>query len=104
MKHPIHKLFRRAALSLTLLVFGALQMVEAKPQRAPQKIQVALIIDGSKSMDEWLEAAKAEFWYMVDGLLMPYENANDYAAQPILEVAMIEYGQKKWRRKNRFMN
>jgi hypothetical protein len=59
--------------------------------RGPQKIQIALLLDTSGSMDDLLEQAKTEFWYLVDELMYAYDG---YQA-PQLEIALYEYGNKR---------
>lgn len=59
--------------------------------QGPQKIQMALLLDTSGSMDELLEQAKSEFWFMVDELMYPYQGTQP----PQLEIALYEYGNKR---------
>ena len=66
---------------------------------ADNRIQIALILDTSNSMDGLLEQAKAEFWYMIDEFIALY--GTDHV--PILEIALIEYGNKYIGPENGFM-
>src|SRR5688572_17755177 len=61
------------------------QPVEKK--RAP-KIQVAILLDVSNSMDGLIEQAKAQLWNMVS--VMGKATCND--AVPNIEIALYEYG------------
>ena len=63
------------------------------------KIQIALILDTSGSMENLLEQAKAEFWYLVDELLYAYQDYGD----PVLEIALLEYGNKDLGARNAYM-
>ena len=57
-------------------------------KRAQPKIQVALLLDTSNSMDGLIEQAKAQLWTLVNGLT----NARQDGASPNLEIALFEYG------------
>ncbi|MEM6343566.1 MAG: VWA domain-containing protein [Bacteroidota bacterium] len=61
------------------------------PQYGPNKIQIALILDTSGSMDDLLEHAKTEFWYVVEELMYQYDGQRP----PQLEIALYEYGNKR---------
>ena len=87
-----------------------LSRVEARPHLPPLpitqtpgqdyfKIQIALILDTSGSMENLLEQAKAEFWYLVDELVYAYRDYGD----PILEIALLEYGNKDLGARNGYM-
>ncbi len=65
---------------------------ESPPEvRGPNKIQIALLLDTSGSMDELLEQAKSEFWYLVDELMYTYQGS----VAPELEIALYEYGNSR---------
>ncbi|MEO0471293.1 MAG: hypothetical protein AAF206_16810 [Bacteroidota bacterium] len=56
-----------------------------------EKIQIALVLDTSKPMQEVLEQARAEFWLVIDETMAQFTDG----PMPILEIALIEYGNKK---------
>ena len=61
---------------------------EAKAQAPASKIQIALLLDTSNSMDGLIDQAKTQLWKIVNELaLARYEGE-----QPILEIALYEYG------------
>ena len=59
----------------------------AKPTATP-KIQAAILLDVSNSMDGLIEQAKAQLWNMVS--VMGKAECNN--AAPVLEIALYEYG------------
>ncbi len=61
--------------------------VEQQPTAAP-RIQVALSLDTSGSMDGLLEQAKSQLWKVVN----EFGSANHNGQLPIIEVALFEYG------------
>ncbi|MDX1907636.1 MAG: hypothetical protein SF053_11425 [Bacteroidia bacterium] len=60
--------------------------------RTPQRpvVQIALILDVSGSMDGLLEQAKSQLWHMVNGVMAAY--GEEFRRQPVLEIALYEYG------------
>jgi hypothetical protein len=62
------------------------QLRTVKP--AKQKIQVAILLDVSGSMDGLIEQAKAQLWNMVSVL----GKANNGGVAPEFEIALYEYG------------
>lgn len=58
-------------------------------KRAQQKIQAAILLDVSNSMDGLIEQAKAQLWNMVS--TMGKVKCDD-AATPKIEIALYEYG------------
>jgi hypothetical protein len=86
--------------SLLALPFGQVSLAQfpgepgpyaPPPQANSQKVQLALILDTSGSMKELLEQAKGELWYMVNEVMDAYEGY----APPQLEIALLEYGQRR---------
>jgi hypothetical protein len=89
-----------------LLILGAMSMMYSKtpavsnnkpidtptPQppavHAPKKVQVAVLLDVSNSMDGLIEQAKAQLWNMVS--VLGKATCND--ATPAIEIALYEYG------------
>ncbi|MCI4670411.1 MAG: VWA domain-containing protein [Bacteroidia bacterium] len=55
------------------------------------KIQIALILDVSGSMDGLLEQAKSQLWTVVNAIMFD-ESMNGY---PLIEIALMEYGNNR---------
>ncbi|MEO1451803.1 MAG: hypothetical protein AAFV07_19895 [Bacteroidota bacterium] len=62
-------------------------------------IQAALILDASGSMDGLLEQAKAQLWYMANGMLEAHEGHRP----PVLEFALLEYGKSSLGQRRDYM-
>ena len=62
-------------------------------EQAKRKIQIALILDTSGSMDGLIEQAKTQLWNLVDQLTKATYNGQD----PQLEIALYEYGNDRLR-------
>lgn len=60
---------------------------ELEPNRTP-KIQVALLLDTSGSMDGLIEQAKSQLWKMINELATSKKDGK----VPIIELALYEYG------------
>src|SRR6218665_3760730 len=59
-----------------------------KPKTENNKIQVALLLDTSNSMDGLIDQAKSRLWNIVNTLTtLKYEGKN-----PKIEIALYEYG------------
>lgn len=63
------------------------------------RLQAALILDASGSMDGLIDQAKAQLWYMANGMLEAYEGHRP----PILEFALLEYGTATVGRRSNYM-
>lgn len=75
--------------TLILLGFSTSIPKEPAPRKtANAKIQVAVLLDVSNSMDGLIEQAKAQLWNMVT--VMGKAKCNE--AQPEIEIALYEYG------------
>ncbi len=74
-------------LFLTLLIITSVSFLNAqnKPQR---KVQLALLIDASNSMDGLIEQAKSRLWAIVNEASSLTVNG----VAPILEIAVYDYG------------
>ncbi len=78
---------------LTVLFFGAGnkyvgEQSENNRPNTERKIQIALLLDTSGSMDGLIDQAKSQLWLIVNELsLAKYDNE-----QPTLEIALYEYG------------
>jgi hypothetical protein len=55
-----------------------------------ERIQIALLLDVSGSMEGLLEQAKSQLWYIVNGIMYDY----GYSRPPRLELALYEYGSR----------
>ncbi|MEO0471665.1 MAG: VWA domain-containing protein [Bacteroidota bacterium] len=64
-----------------------------------QKIQMAIILDASGSMEGLLNQAKSQLWSVVNGLMVEADPYNP----PIIEIALIEYGKSVHGYRNRYM-
>lgn len=62
------------------------------------KIQLALILDTSGSMDDLIDQARGQMWSMVHEIM--YSNDGE---QPILEIALYEYGSSSLRRRDDYI-
>ena len=65
------------------------QKTAAVPTSTDQKIQVAILLDVSNSMDGLIDQAKAQLWTMVNTLGRVH---CDNKANPKIEIALYEYG------------
>lgn len=92
------KLARRA-LFLTCMSLAALSshgeahaeqvpLAMVKPAKAPPKVQIAILLDTSGSMDGLIRQAKSELWSIVNR----FSEARQGGVAPIIEVALYEYG------------
>jgi hypothetical protein len=81
-----------ATMSLLALMLGGAHLAHARPDRPPvrhnAKIQIAILLDTSNSMDGLIRQAKSQLWKVVSELNRCSENG----AVPQLEVALYEYG------------
>jgi hypothetical protein len=73
-------------LTLLLIVAMGTQSFTLKKQKA--KIQIALLLDTSNSMDGLINQAKSQLWKIVNEMAESEVNG----ASPILEIALYEYG------------
>ncbi len=79
----MHKIQRYSILFIiALLAWGTL------PAAAAPKIQVALLLDTSNSMDGLIEQAKSQLWKVVNEFALARQNGQ----APELEIALYEYG------------
>lgn len=65
------------------------QQEKLPPPTSDQKIQVAILLDVSNSMDGLIDQAKAQLWTMVNTLGRVH---CDNKANPKIEIALYEYG------------
>lgn len=81
-----------------ITLFLMLVMVSAQAQyrkyspredsHQPYRIQVAMLLDASGSMDGLIDQAKSQLWHIVNDL----SESDDFGQAPILEFALYEYG------------
>ena len=91
-KHASMKLFFASSVAvaaLTLFSFSKPLKVATNELPASKKIQVAILLDVSNSMDGLIEQAKAQLWNMVTTL--GRAQCTDQSV-PQVEVALYEYG------------
>ncbi len=68
--------------------------VDNNDNEEERKIQIALILDTSGSMDGLIEQAKTQLWGLVNELTHATINGKD----PLLEIALYEYGNDRFSR------
>jgi len=92
------RLFSQAALTLCLLAVLAVNIASAKSTEIAEeadeahklqpKVQLAILLDTSNSMDGLINQAKKELWRIVN----EFATARRDGKAPMLEVALVEYG------------
>lgn len=99
------------ALAITLACTGVTAPVFAKTQSQPQqasseqvtkrvpKIQVAILLDTSNSMDGLINQTRQQLWQVVN----EFSSAKQNGVKPILEVALFEYGNDNLARNQGFI-
>ena len=94
----MNRLLKPAAISffiLTAIIISSFTNLKTRPARAFEtnpaapKIQVAILLDVSGSMDGLIEQAKAQLWNMVSTLGKAKCSSN---TMPRIEIALYEYG------------
>lgn len=92
MKMPFKTIPVIFSFSLVLFLPGSLPEqappIKVKTQKTAPKIQVAILLDVSNSMDGLIEQAKAQLWNMVNVL----GKATCEGQNPQIEIALYEYG------------
>jgi hypothetical protein len=85
-------LAKAAACLLFLIFFAGFNskpgVSEPSTKISRQKIQVAILLDVSNSMDGLIRQAKAQLWNMVSTL----EKVECSDGRPMMEIALYEYG------------
>ncbi len=71
-----------------LIAVAAFAMAPAAVTAAEEKIQLAILLDTSNSMDGLIGQAKSQLWKVVNELA----RADRHGKHPVLEVALFEYG------------
>lgn len=80
-----------AALALSLVIAGPLAGAQDKPQPGEPdgpRVQLALLLDTSSSMDGLIEQAKAQLWKVVNTFIAARKNGK----VPHVEVSLYQYG------------
>ncbi len=75
----------------TLLATGTTADAHRDPRPDQPRIQVALLLDTSNSMDGLIAQAKTRLWRIVN----EFATAKQKGRQPLLEVALFEYGNSR---------
>ena len=83
----------KTKLPLVIGILALIQPLSAKGRRdhqptAPDKVQIALLLDTSNSMDGLIDQAKTQLWKVVNTFI----DARRDGAAPFVEVALYEYG------------
>ncbi len=81
---------------LAALCLATPTLAQVAPDRTPEpqagpKVQIALLLDTSNSMDGLIDQAKAQLWNLVNELVL----AEHQGKRPTFEVALIEYGNNR---------
>lgn len=76
------------ALIMVAILFVSSNVFSQRNNKKESKIQVALIMDTSSSMDGLIDQAKTQLWSVVNELA----TARYEGEMPILEIALYEYG------------
>ena len=85
------KLISMLSIWLTALCIPSTELINKTMEESPDataKIQVALLLDTSGSMDGLLEQAKSQLWKMVNELATSKKDGKS----PTIELALYEYG------------
>ncbi len=95
------KATKAIALLLVLAVFGRANAADEKAvdKGDKPKIQMAILLDTSGSMKGLLNQARTQLWSIVN----EFTTAKRNGKQPVLEVALYEYGHASLGAKNGFM-
>lgn len=75
-------------LSLFLALLFTIPLYLGTTPQAEPKIQVALLLDTSNSMDGLIDQAKSQLWKVVN----EFATAKQNGESPLLEIALYEYG------------
>lgn len=67
--------------------------------RQDRRIQIALLLDVSGSMDGLIEQAKTQLWHIVNGLMYQYDGERP----PRLELALYEFGSERLRAREGYL-
>ena len=73
--------------ALAILQVSVVHSTEVKSAKPP-KIQLAIILDTSNSMDGLIEQTRNQLWQVVN----EFSSARQNSVKPVLEIALFEYG------------
>lgn len=77
------------ALTVSLTPIGNKKKKKAADDQEPAKIQVAILLDTSNSMDGLIDQAKSQLWKMVNELALAKDDNGNI---PNIEIALYDYG------------
>ncbi len=86
---------KKAILSLLFLFITGVAISQTTQQTTSQKVQLAILLDTSNSMDGLIEQTKSQLWKMVNELTRAKDNEGN---TPQLEIALYEYGNDRLKR------
>lgn len=79
---------KKTILLLALVALLPIYIMQAQQKQKTKKIQIALLLDTSNSMDGLIDQAKSQLWKIVNELASAQYNGET----PVLEIALYEYG------------
>lgn len=89
---PTQNRFSLCALAITSLALGQLctlpTAIANTAINAPPRIQLAIILDTSNSMDGLIDQTRNQLWQVVN----EFSTAKQDGIKPVLEIALFEYG------------
>jgi hypothetical protein len=88
LKENIMKTKTRLLIVLLMVVFAVNQAFAPNSTKEKAKVQIAILLDTSNSMDGLIDQAKTQLWKIVNEMALA-----QYDGQaPLLEIALYEYG------------
>ena len=73
---------------MSFVIVSVMQSTFASNADRPPKIQMAIILDTSNSMDGLIDQARNQLWQVVN----EFSTASQNDVKPVLEIALFEYG------------
>src|SRR5512136_316163 len=71
-----------------MMVFFVNQAFAPTPKKEKAKVQIAILLDTSNSMDGLIDQAKTQLWKIVNEMALAQYDGET----PLLEIALYEYG------------
>ena len=71
-----------------IILLTGVSTLTAREKEGRSKIQIALLLDTSSSMDGLIDQARSQLWKIINELAVTHKNGRT----PVLEVALFEYG------------
>lgn len=99
MRMRSHPAYSAVTLILTFMLANAIAYAHRDSQPDPPRIQIALLLDTSNSMDGLIAQAKTRLWRIVN----EFATAEQHGIQPVLEVALFEYGNSRLPREDGYV-